>query len=418
MGERVKTAAVVAAAGAGLRMGAGENKVYLSLLGRPVLFWSLKALQDSAAVDWIVVVTDENSVERCVEEVVSRYGLSKVKKVVPGGATRRESVLRGLLQVPDGTELVVVHDGARPLASPELVDTVVEVAAVEGACIPAVEVVDTVKSVGDPRAGTAGEDGSGSPPPGSRPAAYVLATVDRERLRLAQTPQAFKMEVLSAALKRSVEEAPVTDDSQLVELAGMPVAVVEGCRENLKITYPSDLTVAESLLMERMGLRRAPGFRVGVGYDIHQVDPSRKLVLGGVVVAESGYGLAGHSDADVLVHALMDALLGAAGERDIGWWFPPSDPKWRDASSADMLKSVVELIWTKGYRISNVDSTVIAERPRLADYVSAMKERLAEILRLAPDEIGIKFTTNEGLDCVGAGRGIAAWAVALLERCA
>lgn len=415
----MKTAAVVAAAGAGLRMGVGENKVYLSLLGRPVLFWSLKALQDSAAVDWIVVVTDENSVERCVEEVVSRYGLSKVKKVVPGGATRRESVLRGLLQVPDGTELVVVHDGARPLASPELIDTVVGVAAMEGACIPAVEVVDTVKSVGDPRAGAAGEDGSGSPlPPGSRPAAYVLATVDRERLRLAQTPQAFKMEVLSAALKRSVEEAPVTDDSQLVELAGMPVAVVEGCRENLKITYPSDLTVAESLLMERMGLRRAPGFRVGVGYDIHRVDPSRKLVLGGVVVAESGYGLAGHSDADVLVHALMDALLGAAGERDIGWWFPPSDPKWRDASSADMLKSVVELIWTKGYRISNVDSTVVAERPRLADYVSAMKERLAEILRLTPDEIGIKFTTNEGLDCVGTGRGIAAWAVALLERCA
>lgn len=393
--------AIVAAAGSGRRMGAGISKVFLPLAGRPLLLHTLEALAASPCLDGVVVVVRGEDVPFC-RGLLRGAGLDKVEAVVAGGAERQESVARGLEALGEGVDVVAVHDGARPLCPPALVEATVAAARRTGAALAALPVKDTIKVV----------DADGR----------VVSTPDRRGLFAAQTPQAFRLEVLREAFAAaSARGWRATDEAALVEALGRPVAVVPGEEANLKVTTPLDLALAEAILRERRGEAGAgappalAGLRVGHGCDVHPLVPGRRLVLGGVEIPHEA-GLAGHSDADAVVHALIDALLGAAGLGDVGAWFPDDDARFRGADSLDLLREVAARLRGLGWRVLNCDVTVIAERPRLSPHREAMRERLAEGLGISPQRVGVKATTTEGLGFTGRGEGIAAHAVALLAR--
>lgn len=393
--------AIVAAAGSGRRMGAGISKVFLPLAGRPLLLHTLETLAASPCLEGVVVVVRGEDVPLC-RRLVQGAGLGKVEAVVAGGAERQDSVARGLLALGEGADVVAVHDGARPLCSPALVEATVAAARRTGAALAAVPVKDTIKVV----------DADGR----------VVSTPDRRGLFAAQTPQAFRLEVLREAFAAaSARGWRATDEAALVEALGRPVAVVPGEEANLKVTTPMDLALAEEILRARRGEAgsdAAPalaGLRVGHGYDVHPLVPGRRLVLGGVEIPHEA-GLAGHSDADAVVHALIDALLGAAGLGDIGAWFPDDDARYQGADSLELLREVAAHLRGLGWRVLNCDVTVIAERPRLFPHREAMRRRLAEGLGVSPHRVGVKATTTEGLGFTGRGEGIAAHAVALLAR--
>jgi 2-C-methyl-D-erythritol 2,4-cyclodiphosphate synthase/2-C-methyl-D-erythritol 4-phosphate cytidylyltransferase len=384
-----QTAAVVVAAGRGARFGDPE-KVLAPLAGRPMLAWSLAALERTEAIGSVVIAAGAHTREAMVW-LVRDAGFAKVQAVVVGGERRQDSVAAGLAALPDGTEVVVIHDGARPLAEPELFARCARAAASSGAAIAATPVADTLKWVAD----------------GS-----IVETVDRSGLWAAQTPQAFRLDLLRRAMALGGAQT-VTDEARLCEAAGIPVAIVPASPANLKVTHPEDIAVADALLRAREGFGTPVPTRVGIGYDAHRFAPGRKLVLGGVEIAHA-QGLAGHSDADVLLHAIADALLGAAALGDIGQHFPPSDERFRDADSQDLLREVARLVRAAGWAPGNVDATLIAEEPRIAPHVPEMRERIATCLGIAPDAVGVKATTNEGLGAIGRGEGIAALATATL----
>ncbi len=397
----MKAKAIVAAAGSGRRMGAGTNKVFLPLAGRPLLLHTLEALAAAECLSGIVVVVRGEDEAPC-RRLIAASGLDKVEAVVPGGEERQDSVARGLFALGGEADVVAVHDGARPLVSPALVAATVEAAHRTGAALAAVPVKDTIKVVGD----------------GGR----VVRTPDRRQLFAAQTPQAFRLEVLREAFAAAAAAGVrATDESSLVEACGHPVTVVPGEEANLKITTPLDLALAEQILRERRGeAGRSPSpaianVRIGHGYDVHPLVRGRRLVLGGVEIPHE-CGLAGHSDADAVVHALIDALLGAAGLGDIGAWFPPSDERYRGIDSLVLLGEVAAELRRLGWRVLNCDVTVIAERPRLSPHREAMRGRLAEGLGVSPHQVNVKATTTEGLGFTGRREGIAAQAVALLAQ--
>ncbi|MFN3649052.1 MAG: 2-C-methyl-D-erythritol 4-phosphate cytidylyltransferase [Armatimonadota bacterium] len=379
--------AIVAAAGRGRRFGAPENKVFAALAGRPVLAWTLQALQTAAGIDAIIVVTAEEDLER-VREIAA--GFPKTHTVCQGGAERYDSIQNALAHVPAGTELVAVHDGARPLATPRLIDACVAAARESGAALPATPVADTVKRSDD------GET--------------TRETVDRRALYGVQTPQVFRYDLLVTAY-RSARESDFTgtDDASYVEQLGHPVTLVPGERRNLKITVAEDLRMAEALLGGET--------RTGFGYDVHRLEPGRPLVLGGVELQHpEGLGLEGHSDADVLLHAISDALLGAAALGDIGLHFPNTDEQYRGASSLVLLRVVGERVREQGWDVVNVDAMLLAERPKIGPHVATMRAHIAEALRIEPDRVSIKATTNERLGFVGREEGMSAHAVATLRR--
>lgn len=385
--ERV--AAVVVAAGRGERLGAPE-KVLLPLAGRPMLAWSLAALARAHTVGPVVIVAGEHTL-RAVSRLIADEGFSRVVAVVAGGERRQDSVAAGLAALPKTTEIVLIHDGARPLADPDLFDRCARAAAATGAAIAAIPVADTLKRVAE---GTIG------------------ATVDRTGLWAAQTPQAFRLETLLRALTASAG-ADVTDEALLCEAVGIPVAVVHASLANFKVTHPEDIAVADALLRARVDMRPALPVRVGIGYDAHRFAEGRRLILGGVEIPHDR-GLEGHSDADVLLHAIADAILGAAALGDIGQHFPPSDERFRDADSQDLLREAVRLIRAAGWAPANVDATILAEAPRIGPYASQMRERIAACLGIAASVVGVKATTNEGMGAIGRGEGIAALATATL----
>lgn len=358
------------AAGTGSRFGGAKQ--YASLGGRRVLDWSLDAAR--AAGDGVVLVVPAGEVERP----------EAADAVVAGGDTRSGSVRKGLGAVPDGADVVVVHDAARPLAGPVLFRAAVE-AVRRGAAgaVCAVPVTDTVKRV------------TGS---------TVVATLDRAELWVVQTPQAFDAGALRAAHAGGGEAG---DDAALLEAAGEEVVVVPGDPRNLKLTGPDDLVVAEAL-------GGSPAVRIGQGYDVHAFsdDPARPLVLGGVVF-EGERGLSGHSDADVVAHAVADAVLGAAGLGDLGRHFPDTDPVWAGVDSLVLLAEVVRRASDAGWRPANADCTVVCERPRLAPRRDDMEARLAAVLA-AP--VNVKAARAEGLGALGRGEGIACSAVVLVGR--
>ena len=382
---RKTCAAVIVAAGSATRM-QGIDKMLAPLAGVPVVLRSVRALAASDCIDSLVIVTRTECMETlrtlCAE-------VSKPVTVVPGGASRPESVLAGLAALPEGTELAAIHDGARPLVTQAVIAEAVEAAERCGAAAPAVPVHDTIKQA---------ENG------------LVRATPERKTLFAVQTPQVFDVKLLKTVLRAAMERGiALTDDCSAVEAAGKPVVLTQGCEENLKITTPVDLTLAEAILKRRKTMR------IGHGYDVHRLTEGRRLILGGVEIPFER-GLDGHSDADVLVHALMDALLGAAGLRDIGVLFPDNDPAYKNISSMLLLDRVMLTLEHAGYAVGNVDVTVLAQRPKLKDYIPVMRENLARAMKIPLDCVNIKATTEEGLGFTGSGEGIACHAVCLLER--
>jgi 2-C-methyl-D-erythritol 4-phosphate cytidylyltransferase/2-C-methyl-D-erythritol 2,4-cyclodiphosphate synthase len=324
------------------------------------------------------------------EAYLQRYPAPKPLRILPcGGATRQATVRNALAHLPDGVRLVAVHDAARPLVNHALLDRLIATAMQYGTAIPALPVQDTLKRADDGRT--------------------VQATVPREGLYRVQTPQVFRADWLIEAHRRAAEEGfeQATDDAQLLERAGYPVHLVEGDPRNLKLTTPDDL----SLLRLYMG--EGALTRTGIGYDIHQLTEGRTLMLGGVAI-EYPYGLQGHSDADVVLHAICDALLGAAALGDIGQHFPNSDPRWKDAPSLTLLQQVCTLLTQHGWQPLHVDAMALAEAPKLAPYIPEMRQRIAHALGILPEQVSIKATTNEGMDAVGARRAIACYAVATI----
>lgn len=400
----MKVSAVITGAGRGLRMG-GVAKQFMYLAGRPVIAHTIGQFQSCTFVDEIVVVTPPPDIEHVLRDVVERYGFSRVSHVVGGGATRQDSVYNGIMATLPDADVVLVHDAVRPLVTKEMIENVTKAAIEHGAAIVGVPVKDTIKAMD--------EDG------------FVAATPPRERLVAAQTPQAFRRDIIVEAHKAARKDGFLgTDDAALAERLGIRVAVVPGAETNIKLTTPDDVALVERLLSERTARVYVPGSapdqqpaaaapRVGIGYDVHRLGAGRRLVLGGVEIPFE-MGLVGHSDADVLCHAVADAVLGAAGLRDIGFHFPNSDPQWEGASSLEILRISAGHAHGQGLVVTNVDVSVIAEAPTLGPYVSQMKANLAEALGITPDRVGIKATTNEGMGFVGRREGVAAYAVAML----
>ena len=377
-GERV--GGILAAGGSGLR--AGMAKQWEVLGGETVLRRAARVLASSGVVDELVAVVPAGDESRGAAEVA---GLGIPARAVAGGAARADSVRSGLEALGD-VAVVLVHDAARPFATATLARAVAEAAAARGAALAALRAIDTVKR-GD----------------GDR----VAETLDRSVLWLAQTPQGFRTSVLRRAFATAgAAAAGATDECQLVERLGEPVALVPGEPGNFKITGPDDLARARALL--------EPAVAMGVGYDVHAFAPGRKLVLGGVEF--EGDGLLGHSDADICAHALCDAILGAAGLGDIGRHFPDTDPRWKGVSSLLLLREIAGKVAALGWKVGNCDVTLAARRPKIAPRADEMRARLAESLGISPAQVNVKATTGEGLGFVGRGEGIAAHAVALLVR--
>lgn len=370
----------------------GADKLFLMLGDRPVLAHAVQPFQDSELVHQIVLVVGAGKVT-AARRLARKLAWSKVTAVRAGGARRQDSVARGLARIAD-SQWVLVHDGARPFVDGEMIRGGLEAARQTGAAVAAVPVKDTIKVA---RGG------------------LVTGSPDRDELWVAQTPQVFRYDIISRAYSSATEEA--TDDAVLVERLGIEVRLFPGSYENIKITTPDDLGVAEAILKARTGVKPASRgrVRVGIGYDVHRLVEGRRLVLGGVVIP-FGRGLEGHSDADVLLHSIMDALLGAAGLRDIGFHFPPTDVRYRDISSVKLLAKVSSMIAERGWRAVNVDATVVAQEPQLSGHIERMRRRIGRTLRLGAGEVGIKATTAEGLGFAGRGEGIAAFAVAMLEQ--
>jgi 2-C-methyl-D-erythritol 4-phosphate cytidylyltransferase/2-C-methyl-D-erythritol 2,4-cyclodiphosphate synthase len=380
-GERV--GAIVAAGGSGQR--AGLAKQWLNLGGETVLRRSARLLAGCQLVDDLVVVVPAGEEGRGAAEVGD---LGKGSRVVAGGAARADSVRNGLA-VLDGCAVVLVHDAARPFASPELVRRVAEAAAAGGAALAALPVTDTVKR----------SSGQGEP--------RVAETLDRRALWLAQTPQAFRLDLLLRAYAAAGPAASeATDECGLVERLGEPVTLVPGEPGNFKITTSDDVARARALT-------EAP-FATGVAYDCHRFQAGRRLILGGVEF--EGDGLLGNSDADVCAHAIGDAVLGAAGLGDLGRHFPDTDVRWKGISSLALLREITRMAAQAGWRVGNADVTLAARRPRIAPRAEEMRAHLAEALGVSPGQVNVKATTGEGMGFVGRGEGIAAHAVALLVR--
>jgi 2-C-methyl-D-erythritol 4-phosphate cytidylyltransferase/2-C-methyl-D-erythritol 2,4-cyclodiphosphate synthase len=373
-------AALIVAAGRGNRFGGHRPKQYLALAGQPVIRHTVRRFLDHPRIGSVVVVSDPGH-RTYYEEALGDLAIASP---VTGGASRQESIRRGLeaLAAADPPEIVLIHDAVRPLLSPALIDRVVTALADADAVLPVLPVVDTLKRV-------AGEQ--------------VVGAQARDGLVRAQTPQGFRFAVILDAHRR-LAGAELTDDAALASALGIPVRTVAGEEGNLKITAPDDLAEAERRLVA------AQRWRTGFGFDVHRLVPGRRLVLGGVEIPHE-LGLAGHSDADVVAHAITDALLGSIAAGDIGQHFPPGDARWRDADSAVFLARAIELIAAAGGRVENVDVMLMCERPRIAPYREAMRARLAELLRLPVERVSVKATTTERLGFTGREEGIAAQAV-------
>ncbi len=385
------TGVIIPAAGSGSRMGATVPKQFLSLAGEPILARTVRAFLQVDAVDTVVVVAPAPHEEQTRQLLLRHLAADKDARLIftTGGATRQDSVRAGLAALPGSIDIVLVHDGARPLVTGEVIHRCIAGAREHGAVIAAVPVKDTLKQVDD--------------------AGRIVRTVERKGLWQAQTPQAARRHLLERAHALAAKaDFTGTDEASLLELAGVPVFVVEGEEGNIKITRPGDLAVAAGLL------QTGESMKIGHGFDAHRLVEGRELVLGGVHI-DFDRGLLGHSDADVLTHALIDAILGAAGAGDIGSHFPDSDARYQNISSIRLLEAAVALARERGLRLANGDMTILCQRPRLAPHLAAMRDNLATACRVPPDRINIKATTTEEMGYTGRGEGIAAHAVVLLR---
>ncbi|HEX9489213.1 MAG TPA: bifunctional 2-C-methyl-D-erythritol 4-phosphate cytidylyltransferase/2-C-methyl-D-erythritol 2,4-cyclodiphosphate synthase [Stellaceae bacterium] len=376
--------ALVVAAGRGTRLGAALPKQYLPLAGKPLLRYSLETLARHPAIGAVGVVFNPD--DRAHYEAASR-GLDLLPPVA-GGAARQDSVRLGLESLASiAAERVLIHDGARPFLDAATIDRVLGALDASPGAIPALPLRDTVKR---------GAEG------------VVAETVDRTSLWRAQTPQGFHYHSILAA-HRAAAGSDLSDDAAVAERAGLAVRLVAGSEENVKVTTADDLLQAERRIAAGQG-----DIRTGQGFDVHAFGPGDHVWLCGVKVPHS-QGLVGHSDADVGLHALTDAILGALGAGDIGMHFPPGDPQWRGAPSHRFLRHAADLVVAAGGSIAHVDVTLICEQPKIGPHRDAMVARLAEILAIAPRRVSVKATTTERLGFTGRGEGIAGQAVATLR---
>lgn len=381
--------AIIAAAGEGRRLGATVPKQLLDIGGRSILERSVAAFVTHDRVDDVVVVLPAGLVDG-PHQWMDGAGSNAVR-IVAGGSRRQESVANAFACVSPVTDVVLVHDAARPFVSSELISRAIDAAVTYGAAIAAIPARDTVKQV-DRLANDV----------------VISATIPRETIYLAQTPQAFRRDVLDAAVAIGRTGVDATDEAMLAERAGHRVHVIEGDPANVKITTASDLETA------RRAIASPTRGRIGTGYDLHRLVEGRPLLLGGVNVP-SEKGAIGHSDADVVCHAVIDAILGAACAGNVGQHYPDTDPRWKGASSLQMLHDSRQLIQACGFSVDNVDVTVILERPKIAPFIEKIRAELAAALEIAVDQVSVKGKTNEGVDAVGRGEAIAAHAVALLS---
>jgi 2-C-methyl-D-erythritol 4-phosphate cytidylyltransferase/2-C-methyl-D-erythritol 2,4-cyclodiphosphate synthase len=383
-----KVAAVVVAAGRGLRAGGDLPKQYRHVLGEPVIRSSLALFARHDAISFVqpVIHPDDAPLFQAASA-----GLDLLPPV-EGGALRQASVRAGLEALrPHAPDLVLVHDAARPFASPALVTRAIAAARASRAAVPVIGVADTVKTV----------DATG----------YVTDTVDRARVRLVQTPQAFGFAALLEAHGRAQAAGrdDFSDDAALAEWAGVKVGTFEGEAANVKLTTDEDFARAETARLAALG-----DVRTGFGFDVHQFGEGDHVVLGGVRISHRR-GLSGHSDADVVLHALVDAILGALADGDIGVHFPPTDPQWRGASSDRFLAFAVERVRARDGRIAHLDVTIVCEAPRIGPHRHAMRARIAEIAGIAIERVGVKATTSEKMGFTGRGEGLAAFANATVR---
>jgi len=402
--------AIIAAGGRGQRFGGTQPKQLRAIGSRTMLERSVEAFAAHPRVDDTIVVLPPEMLASPPAYLRDRPGVGPIR-CVAGGARRQDSVANAFRVISDATDVIVIHDAARPFVSADLISRTIAAAAESGAALAAVQATDTVKlarrPLRSPRSG-----GSDESSDAASSEIIVESTIPRETIYLAQTPQAFRRDVLAAALAAGArDEREATDEAALVERAGHAVRLVEGERSNIKITVPDDLRSADALARDGKPARTG---RAGTGYDLHRLVEGRALILGGVAIP-SDRGALGHSDADVVCHAVTDAILGASCLGDIGRHFPDSDPRWKDASSLDLLQRAVDLVAADGLEIGNVDVTVILERPKIAPHIQAMREAVARALGVDVSRVSIKGKTNEGVDAIGRGEAIAAHAVALLR---
>ena len=374
--------AIIAAAGAGRRLGAATPKQWIDIGGGTMLQHSVNAFVTHPRISDIVVVLPSGQTPSGL-----MFDTGPSVRIVAGGARRQDSVARGFDAVSADSDVVLVHDAARPFVTAALIDKTIDAAAKHGAAIAALASKDTIKRVAG---------------------GVIVDTIPRESVYLAQTPQGFRREVLAATVALGRTGVEATDEAALAERAGYQVHVVDGDSGNVKITTEEDLRAARA----RMG---ATLQRIGTGYDLHRLVEGRPLVIGGVTIPFDK-GPLGHSDGDVACHAATDAILGAACLGDIGRHFPDNDVRWKDADSVRLLADAARLVGEAGYEVSNLDLTIILERPKVKDAVAAMRARIAGALGIDVDRVSVKGKTNEGVDAIGRGEAIGAHAVALL-RC-
>lgn len=375
--------AIVVAGGRGSRAGTAVPKQLIGLGGRTVLQRSVAAFDGHASIGVLVVVLPPD----LVADAATLVGPTRLTcRFAAGGARRQDSVRAGLAAMPADVSVVLVHDAARPFVDAALIDRVIAAAMRIGAVVPAVAARDTVKRV-------------------SAPGCLVAETLPREEIWLAQTPQGFRREVLEEAVALGASGVEATDEAMLAERAGRPVEVVMGDDRNGKIT------TADDVMHAKQQYAQAP--RVGTGYDLHRLVPGRPLILAGEVLPFEA-GPLGHSDGDVVCHALADALFGAVGAGDIGQHFSNTDPRWKDVAGLDLLGRSVTILAERGWCPASVDITVVLERPKLVPHLAVIRRNLALVLGLDVEQVSVKGKTNEGVDAVGRGEAIAAHAVAVV----
>ena len=387
---------LVVAAGRGSRAGVGLPKQFRTIAGEPLIARTLQSLlrADPGMLVTPVIHPDDEDLYGRATAMIGPEVRQRLRSPAHGGDTRQESVKLGLESLArDGAkpDIVLIHDGARPFSSPELIGRAVACAEVYGAAVPGFPVTDTIKEIA--------LDGS------------ISGTPDRSRLRAVQTPQAFGFDLILAAHRLAWDKGrhDLTDDAAVAEYAGHQVFVFEGDPDNTKITTASDFARAESRLLSAL-----MDVRTGHGYDVHCFEDGDHVWLGGVRI-EHSRKLNGHSDADVVLHALTDAVLGAIGDGDIGVHFPPSQAKWRGAASDIFLRDAVDRVRRRGGMIAHLDATLLCEAPKIGPHRESMRARIAEIAGITIDRVGIKATTSEGLGFVGRREGIASWAVATVR---
>lgn len=379
--------ALIVAAGRGERAGQSGPKQYVRLAGRSVLARSIEAMaafKAVVAIQCVIHADDRALYNDAIRDIAPRIK-KRLRDPVTGGATRQQSVLAGL-EALDGKDCgtVLIHDAARPFVSSQLIKRVIDAIPMAGAVIPALPVSDTIKQL----------DENGT----------VVSTPDRAQLRAAQTPQGFDFKLILGAHRAMVDRA-TTDDASLIEALGGRVAPVEGERDNIKLTTPEDFLMAELRLTETVS---------AMGYDVHAFGEGDHVTLAGVKIPHTR-GILAHSDGDVILHALCDAIFGALGEGDIGQHFPPSDPRWKDAPSSTFVAHAMKLLKERGGSLVHCDVTLLAEEPRIGPHRTAMLESLAALTGLGQTRIGLKATTTEKIGAVGRSEGLVAQVLCTLR---